>query len=91
MDGSGKSAERPILSEEHIEHNVQSIQTLLERLLAQSSQQDMPKPIFLNNLDWFGAMPLLTFLRQVSKACRICCLPCYTNISIFTLIVCCVC
>lgn len=70
-DPSGKSAERPILSEEHIEHNVQSIQTLLERLLAQSSHQDMPKPIFLNNLDWFGAMPLLTFLRQVGKYARV--------------------
>lgn len=69
LDGSGKSAERPILSEEHIEHNVQSIQTLLERLLAQSGHQDVPQPILLNNLDWFGAMPLLTFLRQVSTAC----------------------
>ena len=66
MDGSGKSAERPILSEEHIEQNVQSIQTLLERLLAQGGQQDVAKPLLLNNLDWFGAMPLLTFLRQVS-------------------------
>ena len=74
MDGSGKSAERPVLSEEHIEQNVQSIRTLLERLLAQGGQQgagqggqqDMSKPLLLNNLDWFGAMPLLTFLRQVS-------------------------
>lgn len=76
--GSGKSAERPVLSEEHIEQNVQSIQALLERLLAQGGQQgglqggrqgvqqDVPKPLLLNNLDWFGAMPLLTFLRQVS-------------------------
>lgn len=74
MGGSGKSAERPILSEEHIEQNVQSIQTLLERLLAQGGrqggrrggEQDVAKPLLLNNLDWFGAMPLLTFLRQVS-------------------------
>lgn len=70
MNGSGKSAERPILSEEHIERNVQSIQTLLERLLAQGGrqggEQEVAKPLLLNNLDWFGAMPLLTFLRQVS-------------------------
>ena len=69
MYGSGKSAERPILSEEHIEHNVQSIKALLERLLAQrGEQQDVPKPLLLNNLDWFGAMPLLTFLRQVKQS-----------------------
>lgn len=70
MDGSGKSAERPVLSEEHIEQNVQSIQTLLERLLAKGAQhggqQNVGKPLLLNNLDWFGAMPLLSFLRQVS-------------------------
>ena len=62
---AGKSAERPILSEENIEHNVQSIQILLQRLLSQGSQQELPAPLMLNNLDWFGAMPLLTFLRQV--------------------------
>ena len=53
---------------------MQSIQALLERLLAQrggqggqqGGQQDVAKPLLLNNLDWFGAMPLLTFLRQVS-------------------------
>lgn len=62
---AGKSAERPILSEENIEHNVQSIQALLQKLLSQEGKQDIPKPVLLNKLDWFGAMPLLTFLRQV--------------------------
>ena len=61
----GKSAERPILSEDNIEHNVQSIQALLQRLLSQNGEQGIPEPVLLNNLDWFGTMPLLTFLRQV--------------------------
>lgn len=62
---TGKSAERPILSEDNIEHNVQSIQALLQRLLSQNGEQGIPEPVLLNNLDWFGTMPLLTFLRQV--------------------------
>jgi len=62
---TGKSAERPILSEDNIEHNVQSIQALLQRLLSQKGEQGIPEPVLLNNLDWFGTMPLLTFLRQV--------------------------
>lgn len=68
---AGKSAERPVLSEENIEHNVQSIKVLLENLLSREdvehagSTASLPKPLLLNNLDWFGAMPFLTFLRQV--------------------------
>lgn len=68
---AGKSAERPILSEEDIEHNVASIQALLQTLLSREdvehagSAASLPKPILLNNLDWFGTMPFLTFLRQV--------------------------
>lgn len=62
---TGKSAERPILSEDNIEHNVQSIQALLQQLLSQKAEQGIPEPVLLNNLDWFGTMPLLTFLRQV--------------------------
>ena len=68
---AGKSAERPVLSEENIEHNVQSIKVLLENLLSRESVEhagspaSLPKPLLLNNLDWFGTMPFLTFLRQV--------------------------
>lgn len=70
-DPSGKSAERPILSESNIEHNVQSIKALLQRLLSQGGTQHISQPVLLNNLDWFGAMPLLTFLRQVGKFARV--------------------
>lgn len=70
-DPSGKSAERPILSEDNIEHNVQSIQALLQRLLSQTGEQGISEPVLLNNLDWFGTMPLLTFLRQVGKFARV--------------------
>ena len=76
---AGKSAERPVLSEDQIEHNVQSIQVLLEKLLSRSDVEHagltaaLPKPLLLNNLDWFGAMPFLTFLRQV--CCSACTQP----------------
>ena len=49
---------------------MQSIEILLQRLLSQGSQQELPVPLMLNNLDWFGTMPLLTFLRQVFTECQ---------------------
>lgn len=62
-DPSGKSAERPILSDQTIDHNIQGIEKTLQSLL-----QD---PIIVNNLEWFGDMSLLTFLRDIGKAARV--------------------
>jgi len=66
-DPSGKSAERPVMSEETIEKNTRGIEATLRRLLS-SSEGDM---MVVNNLDWFGGMGLLTFLRDVGKYARV--------------------
>ncbi|GLI58411.1 hypothetical protein VaNZ11_000113 [Volvox africanus] len=70
-DPSGRSTERPVLSEEQIEHNVSSIGSLLEDILTRNSQPDVPTVRVLNNLDWFGPMSFLTFLREIGKFARV--------------------
>ncbi|KAK9820078.1 hypothetical protein WJX72_005856 [[Myrmecia] bisecta] len=69
-DPSGRSLERPILSEEEIERNVAGIRRILEKLLT-SADPTGPKPLLLNNLDWFGGMSFLGFLRDVGKYARV--------------------
>ena len=65
----GKSAERPVLAEDQIERNVAAIGALLQRLLGQGSESTQ-QALIVNNLDWFGDMPLLTFLRKVRRCCH---------------------
>lgn len=64
-DPSGKSSERPILSEATIDGNIRGIGSILQRLLAAGGT-----PQLVNNLDWFGPMSLLTFLRDIGKYAR---------------------
>ncbi|KAG2432307.1 hypothetical protein HYH02_013029 [Chlamydomonas schloesseri] len=70
-DPSGRSTERPVLSEEQIEHNVTSIGNLLRGILVRNSPAGAPAVRVLNNLDWFGPMAFLTFLREVGKFARV--------------------
>mmetsp|Transcript_9285 Transcript_9285/g.16391 ORF Transcript_9285/g.16391 Transcript_9285/m.16391 type:complete len:518 (+) Transcript_9285:3-1556(+) len=82
-DPSGRSSERPILSEEEIEGNITAIGQQLSSILsrnssagASSSENDsrsfpMQDVKVLNNLDWFGPMSLLSFLREVGKFARV--------------------
>eukprot|EP00890_Picochlorum_soloecismus_P002906 jgi/Picsp_1/3616/NSC_06453-R1_tyrosyl-trna synthetase-like len=69
-DPSGKSAERPVMDEETIERNTKSIEASLRRLL-QPPNSALPEPMIVNNLEWFGDMPLLVFLRDVGKMARV--------------------
>lgn len=64
---TGKSAERPVMDEDTIERNTKSIEESLRRLL-QPPNSGLPEPKIVNNLDWFGDMPLLVFLRDVGEA-----------------------
>jgi len=66
-DPSGKSAERPVLSEETIEGNVRGIAATLERLLKAGDS----KPMIVNNLEWYSGMSFLDFLRDVGKHARV--------------------
>ncbi|EFN56179.1 hypothetical protein CHLNCDRAFT_48743 [Chlorella variabilis] len=70
-DPSGKSAERPVLSEKVIERNVAGIERTLRTLLQPPPGSGLPEPLVLNNLDWFGGMGLLTFLREIGKYARV--------------------
>lgn len=91
-DPSGRSTERPLLSDEEIEANVAGIRRILEELLGRaasgeftaaaiaeaakgsppsSASSPSPAPRILNNLDWFGPITFLEFLRDVGKHARV--------------------
>ncbi|WP_295672988.1 tyrosine--tRNA ligase [uncultured Mucilaginibacter sp.] len=64
-DPSGKSAERNLLSEEALQHNLAGIKGQLEKFLnfdcgANSAQM-------VNNYDWFKGFTFLNFIRDVGK------------------------
>jgi tyrosyl-tRNA synthetase len=64
-DPSGKSAERNLLSEEVLQHNLKGIKAQLEKFLdfgcgANSAQM-------VNNYDWFREFSFLDFIRDVGK------------------------
>jgi tyrosyl-tRNA synthetase len=64
-DPSGKSAERNLLSEDALQHNLRGIQSQLEKFLdfdrgANSAQM-------VNNYDWFKNFTFLDFIRDVGK------------------------
>lgn len=65
-DPSGKSKERNLLDEETIQKNLKGIRKNLEQILSSNN----PKPIVLNNFDWFKNFSFLTFLRDVGKMFR---------------------
>ncbi len=68
-DPGGRSTERPLLDLEMIEQNVRSLDAQLRRLMPGEGGL---QPITLtNNADWFGAMGMLEFLRDVGKHFRL--------------------
>ncbi len=64
-DPSGKSAERNLLDEEAIGKNVSAIKIQLERFLDFSAGPAQAEVV--NNLDWFGSMSAINFLRKIGK------------------------
>jgi len=65
-DPSGRTTERPLLSAEEIDHNVQCIGRQLSRFL--DFDPACPNPARLvNNHDWFGQMSFLDFIRDAGK------------------------
>lgn len=69
-DPSGKSAERPVMDEDTIERNVKGIEKTLRALL-EPPEEGLATPVVVNNLDWFGDMGLLHFLREIGKVARV--------------------
>jgi tyrosyl-tRNA synthetase len=67
-DPSGKSAERNLLDQETLFHNVSCLEAFFKKILNPSNG---PRPVILNNNDWLGKFSLVDFLRDVGKHFRI--------------------
>jgi tyrosyl-tRNA synthetase len=64
-DPSGKSAERNLLSEEALRHNVTAIASQLAKFL--DFNQGANSAEMVNNYDWFQNFSFLDFIRDVGK------------------------
>jgi tyrosyl-tRNA synthetase len=64
-DPSGKSAERNLLSEEVLQHNLDGIQKQLEKFLDFNTSANSAQMV--NNYDWFKNYTFLNFIRDVGK------------------------
>lgn len=68
-DPSGKDLERPLLSAEEIQKNVDSLTKVLEKFL--DFKHPTAAPLIVNNYDWFSKMNMIEFLRDVGKQFRL--------------------
>ncbi len=64
-DPSGKTKERPLLSKEEIERNIEGISSQIEKFLDFKSKSNPAK--MLNNYDWLKDLNLIEFLRDIGK------------------------
>jgi len=62
-DPSGRSEERPLLTEEQIQHNLSCLRETLSDILGDDVK-------VLNNYDWYRDMSAISFLRSVGKHFR---------------------
>jgi tyrosyl-tRNA synthetase len=68
-DPGGRTTERQLQSKEDVAKNVQGIRRVLEKFL---DFNDAKAPaIIISNLDWFGPMSAIDFLRDVGKHFRV--------------------
>jgi len=66
-DPSFKDVERPLLTREQLQVNVEGIRTQLSRFLDFSPSAGDSRALLLNNADWLTTIPLTDFLRDVGK------------------------
>ncbi len=64
-DPSGKSQERPLMSREDVERNLEGIRGQLSHFLDFEARDNPARMV--NNLDWLGELSALDFLRDVGK------------------------
>jgi len=64
-DPSGKSAERNLLDEKTLQHNVSSLQNQLKKFLDFGPEKNQAEMV--NNYDWFKDFKFLDFIRDVGK------------------------
>lgn len=68
-DPSGRSSERNLISKEEVEKNVAGIKLVLSKFLDFDSPTTPAK--IINNLDWFGSISAIDFLRDIGKYFRL--------------------
>jgi tyrosyl-tRNA synthetase len=64
-DPSGKSEERPLLSKEQIEANLEGLRAQLEPFLDFRAKENPARMV--NNADWLAAVTFMDFLRDTGK------------------------
>lgn len=64
-DPSGKSAERNLLDEETLKHNISCQRKQLEKFLDFTEKENAA--VIVNNYDWMKELSFLDFLREVGK------------------------
>ena len=64
-DPSGKSAERNVLNDERLEHNLNGIKAQLSKFMTFGSEGN--DAVMVNNADWFKTFNFLDFIREVGK------------------------
>ncbi|MBB64199.1 MAG: tyrosine--tRNA ligase [Waddliaceae bacterium] len=68
-DPSGKDKERPLLSEDTVNQNIEGIRRNLHQVL--DFENESTKPLVLNNYDWHSRFTFIDFLRDVGKYFRL--------------------
>ncbi len=68
-DPSGKASERQLQTKETVARNAEGIREVLSRFL--DFKHPSAPAMLVNNLDWFGPMSAIDFLRDVGKHFRI--------------------
>jgi tyrosyl-tRNA synthetase len=66
-DPSFKAVERPLLTDEQLQDNVDGIRSQLGRFLDFSPSAGASQALLLNNADWLTTISLTDFLRDVGK------------------------
>eukprot|EP01094_Clydonella_sp_ATCC50884_P026031 TRINITY_DN7014_c0_g1_i2.p1 TRINITY_DN7014_c0_g1~~TRINITY_DN7014_c0_g1_i2.p1 ORF type:complete len:435 (-),score=60.49 TRINITY_DN7014_c0_g1_i2:830-2134(-) len=83
-DPSGRSTERPLLSEAEIDSNAARIAQCVEHTLCASLPHEFGRnavsrdtsvrlrdPVMVNNVEWYQGMGMLAFLRDIGKHVRV--------------------
>lgn len=68
-DPSGKTSERQLLTKEIVAKNVEGLRGVLERFL--DFKHPTAPAVIVSNLDWFGQMSAVDFLRDIGRHFRI--------------------
>ncbi len=66
-DPSGKDAERNLLSEEEVRHNVECQAEIIRPLFTWEDEDPKCGATLVNNLDWWGGLGYIDVLRDVGK------------------------